>query len=133
MDSTGRERPGHEFKGVITTTIKNRVTTRRRIGTRRQGTARRRITAAVAVTAGLFILPAAAATAAPSEAPDSGASASDSEAAAFWKYKDWYYFKVDCHDVGQNLVANPYLDYEDYRCEHAGTWPTDYYNLYMKS
>lgn len=115
------------------TTIKNRVTTRRRNTTKRSSPAKRRLTTAIAIAAGLFVLPAAAATAAPSDAPDSGSSASDSETAASWKYKDWYYFKVDCHDVGQNLVANPYLDYVDYRCEHAGTWPTDYYNLYMKS
>lgn len=100
---------------------------------KRRGAARSRITTAVAITAGLFMLPAAAATAAPGADFESGASASDSETASSWKYEDWFYFKVDCHDTGQNLVANPFLDYEDYRCEYAGTWPFDYYNLYMKS
>lgn len=114
------------------TTIEDRIATRRRIGTKRRGTAERRLTTAVAVTAGLFVLPAAAATAAPSEAPDSAPSASDSDTAASWKYKDWYYFHADCEDYGEFYVNSPAFDYDDYKCEYAGTWPGDYYNLYLK-
>ncbi|WP_147917669.1 hypothetical protein [Ruania zhangjianzhongii] len=101
--------------------------------TKRRGAAWSRITTAVAITAGLFMLPAAAATAAPSADSESGATASDSETASSWKYEDWYFFKSGCQDAGQNLVDNPYLDYEDYQCVPVGDWPFDGYHLYMKS
>ncbi|HIZ37881.1 MAG TPA: hypothetical protein H9815_19055 [Candidatus Ruania gallistercoris] len=90
-------------------------------------TRRRRLTTAFAVVAGLAVVPAGAVSAAPVDAAPSGAPEASS-----WQYKDWYYFEADCHDYGEFYVNSPYFDYDDYKCEYAGTWPGDYYNLYLR-